>query len=150
SILQAKHEAVAGTARMRMLASKTIISASCVLSLTTQRLDLDNHLLLINVRQRFRKSCSSSLKFSEVRCLRLFPPGRNVYTESLAVTRDGNRCVRFQEARDPLPKLAHTDFNRGHSGLLRYPQCTPLRTQLQSSKWSGLRARITATGLWAE
>src|ERR1700758_35449 len=102
------------TARIRMFASRTIISAGCALPAAAQFLKLRHQFFLINIREGTGKTVRCFLQFGNMGCLRTLSTCRNVDTESFAAPSNSNWTVRFQETGDPFAKLAHADFDRSH------------------------------------
>src|SRR5580692_7019767 len=101
-------------ARMRMFASRTIISLDSAFSAPAQLLKLGHDLFFINIRKRFGKAVRRGFQLRNMGGLRTLSTCGNVDTESFAVPGNSNRSVRFQESGDPLTKLSHADFDCGH------------------------------------
>src|SRR6266446_6664391 len=127
-----------GKARIRMFASRTIISAGCALPAATQFLKLRHQFFLINIRECTGKTVRCFLQFGNMGCLRTLSTCGNVDTESLAAPSDSNWSVRFQETGDPFAELAHADFDRSHRDAPRR-ECTPMCTHTQRAGIHGIR-----------
>src|ERR1700741_4487411 len=119
------------TARIRMFASRTIISAGCALPAATQRLEIGHECVLVNIRECAGKTVRCFLQFGHMGCLRTLSTRGNVDTESLAAPSDRNRSVRFQETGDPFAELPYADFDRGHRDA-PHSECTLMCTHSQA------------------
>src|SRR5260370_25032849 len=60
------------------------------------------------------------LRLFTFRCVVWSEPRGNIDAEGFTMACDRHWCVRFQEARDSLAKLAHSNFDRGHGNLFAY------------------------------
>src|ERR1039458_9589549 len=102
------------TARIRMFASSTIISAGFSFPAPARLLKLGEEIFFIDVRECLGKTVRRSLQFGNIGCLGALSTSGNVDAESFAAACDGDGSVRFQETGDAFAELADADFNCGH------------------------------------
>src|SRR5271168_567258 len=100
--------------RIRMFASKTIISAGSGSVATPELLELGDKLVFIYVGESHCETISGGFEFGEIGGLGTFAASGDVNAESLAAPRDGNRSIRFEEGGDAFPELAYAYFDGGH------------------------------------
>src|SRR4051812_34906761 len=99
------------TARIRMFASRTIISAGGTFCAATELLKFGDEFVLINIGKHLGKPIGSSFELGKIGGLGVLSAGGNVDAQGFTAAGDGNRGIRFEKTGNAFAKLTHADFN---------------------------------------
>src|ERR1700690_1234195 len=102
------------TARIRMFASRTIMSTGGALSAPAKALEVGYQLFFVNLGQGCCKTICRGSQFGEIGFLCALAARRDVDAQSLASPGDGYGDIRFEETGDLFAELAYANFDCGH------------------------------------
>src|ERR1700683_2612048 len=101
-------------ARIRMFASRTIISVLGRFPATAHLFEVGHQLFFINILQCLGKTVCSGLEVARVGRRDMLATGWDIDAESLAPAGDGDGRLRLQKTCDLLAKLTHADLQSSH------------------------------------